>query len=100
MTGRAAATGLPRTDQHLRHAPSAPDEQPGQRHRDRRVTPPDRSTTTATRRHQSAARPARQGVTRSAPTPTTTSDLAQAPSADAPGHDPALAQRHAPPTTR
>jgi hypothetical protein len=52
MTGRAAATGLPRPDQHLRSAPPAPDEQPGQRDRDPRITPPDRHTATATRQHQ------------------------------------------------
>jgi transposase len=51
MIGCAAATDLPRPDQHLRHASPAPDEQPGQRPRDPRVAPPDRSAAAATRWH-------------------------------------------------
>jgi hypothetical protein len=40
MLSRAAATGLPRHDEHLRHAPAAADEQSGQRLRDPRAATP------------------------------------------------------------
>jgi putative transposase len=50
-------------------------------------------------RHQIAVLQ-RQGVSRRTPTPATTSDLAQAPTAGTPGHYPAPAPRPTPPTPR
>lgn len=55
MTGRAAATGLPRPDQHLRPTSPTSHERSRQGHRDPRAATPDRTATTPTQQHQGEA---------------------------------------------
>jgi hypothetical protein len=100
MTSRAATTGLPQPDQYFRPTSLAPDEQPGQGHRDLGVAPPDCTAATTARRHEGAVQPDGQGVTRCAPTPTATPHHSQAPTARTPGYDLTLAPRPTAPTPR
>jgi hypothetical protein len=99
MTGRAAATGLPRRHQHLRLLRLLPVTT---------GTKTSRSSRCATRSQYCNANSATPGRDSARLTGRCLPrscfdcppDLAQAPSAGAPGHDPALAPRHAPPKPR
>src|SRR3954452_13641582 len=91
MVGCAVTTCLPSRDEYLRGAVAAPDERPGQGHRDPGPAPPARRAAATTGQRKSEVRPSRSCLPCSAAAPSTAGGVTSAAAAGTPGHDPAMA---------
>lgn len=93
MIDRAAATGLPRHDERIRHAASAADERPGQGRGNPGVAPSDHSAGAPTGQAEGALQRESSGVPGGAAAPAATEPAGQAAVAGAPRDGSALASQ-------